>query len=260
MIPILMYHQIGEPSPRGTPYRGLTVHPRDFRRQMLWLRRLGYRGLSMARLIPYLRGEKHGKVVGITFDDGYANVLENAVPVLEECGFLATNYFVVRQLGGSNVWDADEGVPPSPLMDAAGLRAWAAAGHEVGSHTLNHPDLSRISPELAVNEIRDSREALEQIAGAPVRAFCYPYGHFNAALAAVAREAGYDSATTTARGLARLDDDPYALPRVAVMRSTHLLRFLQKCLTRLEDNKRIRNEQASRPLVPDAAHPPGDLH
>ncbi|MGB7483823.1 MAG: polysaccharide deacetylase family protein [Castellaniella sp.] len=242
MIPILMYHQIGEPSPRGTPYRGLTVHPRDFRRQMLWLRRLGYRGLSMARLIPYLRGEKHGKVVGITFDDGYANVLENAVPVLEECGFLATNYFVVRQLGGSNVWDADEGVPPSPLMDAAGLRAWAAAGHEVGSHTLNHPDLSRISPELAVNEIRDSRDALEQIAGAPVRAFCYPYGHFTAALAAVTREAGYDSATTTARGLARLDDDPYALPRVAVMRSTHLLRFLQKCLTQLEDNKRRRDE------------------
>ena len=242
MIPILMYHQIGEPSPRGTPYRGLTVHPRDFRRQMLWLRRLGYRGLSMARLIPYLRGEKHGKVVGITFDDGYANVLENAVPVLEECGFLATNYFVVRQLGGSNVWDADEGVPPSPLMDAAGLRAWAAAGHEVGSHTLNHPDLSRISPELAVNEIRDSRDALEQIAGAPVRAFCYPYGHFTAALAAVTREAGYDSATTTARGLARLGDDPYALPRVAVMRSTHLLRFLQKCLTQLEDNKRRRDE------------------
>ncbi len=52
MIPILMYHQIGEPGPRGTPYRGLTVHPRDFRRQMLWLRRLGYRGLSMARLGP----------------------------------------------------------------------------------------------------------------------------------------------------------------------------------------------------------------
>ena len=52
MIPILMYHQIGEPGPRGTPYRGLTVHPRDFRRQMLWLRRLGYRGLPMARLGP----------------------------------------------------------------------------------------------------------------------------------------------------------------------------------------------------------------
>jgi len=238
MIPILMYHQIGEPNPRGTPYRGLTVHPRDFRRQMVWLRRLGYRGLSMARLMPYLAGEKHGKVFGITFDDGYRNVLEHAVPVLEDCGFHATNYFVVRQLGGSNVWDGPEGVPAAPLMDAAGLRAWLAAGHEVGSHTLNHPVLPRLSPGLALNEIRDSRDALEQIAGAPVRAFCYPYGKYTDPLRDAVREAGYDNATTTARGLVRPDDDLFALPRIAVMRSTLLVRFLQKCLTGLEDRRR----------------------
>src|SRR5690606_13014307 len=100
MIPILTYHQIGEPNPGGTPYRGLTVHPRDLRRQMFWLRRLGYRGLSMHQLMPYVSGEKSGKVVGITFDDGYRNVLENALPILEETGFSATNYFVVRQFGG----------------------------------------------------------------------------------------------------------------------------------------------------------------
>lgn len=240
MIPILMYHQIGEPAARGTPYRGLTVHPRDFRRQMLWLRRLGYRGLSMAQLMPYLRGEKQGKVVGITFDDGYCNVLENAVPVLEDCGFHATNYFVARQLGGSNVWDHGEGVPPSPLMDASEIRAWTAAGHEVGSHTLNHPVLPGISPELAANEIRDSRDVLEQITGTPVTAFCYPYGKFTPALADCVRDAGYDSATTTARGLARNDDDLFALPRVAVVRSTLLPRFLLKTLTRLEDRKRAR--------------------
>lgn len=245
MIPILMYHQIGEPAPRGTPYRGLTVHPRDFRRQMLWLRRLGYRGLSMAQLMPYLRGEKHGKVVGITFDDGYCNVLDHAVPILEDCGFHATNYFVARQLGGSNVWDRDEGVPPSPLMDAQGVRAWVAAGHEVGSHTLNHPVLPRISPELAINEIRDSRDALEQLGGAPVTAFCYPYGKFTPALADCVRDSGYHSATTTARGLVRPDDDPFALPRVAVVRSTLLPRFLLKSLTRLEDRKRIQAERAN---------------
>lgn len=243
MIPILMYHQIGEPNPRGTPYRGLTVHPRDFRRQMVWLRRLGYRGLSMAQLMPYLRGDKQGRVFGLTFDDGYQNVLDHAVPILEDCGFQATNYFVARQLGGSNVWDRAEGVPESALMDARGLRDWAAAGHEVGSHTLNHPVLPRLSPELALNEIRDSRDALEQIAGTPVRAFCYPYGKFTPALADSVRSAGYDSATTTSGGLARRTDDLFALPRVAVMRSTLLLRFLQKCLTPLEDRKRQRRER-----------------
>lgn len=90
-IPILMYHQIGEPAPRGTPYRGLTVHPASFRRQMTWLRRFGYRGLSMRDLMPYVRGERSGKVFGITFDDGYRNVHRNAMPVLGELGFTATN-------------------------------------------------------------------------------------------------------------------------------------------------------------------------
>lgn len=238
MIPILMYHQIGKPWARGTPYRGLTVATSSFKRQMHWLRRLGYQGLSMAELMPYLRGEKTGKVIGITFDDGYANVLENALPILADCGFTATNYFVVRQLGGSNVWDHDEGVPKTILMDKQGLLEWSAAGHEVGSHTLNHPVLARLSPELAINEISQSKDELEQITGKPVTAFCYPFGKYIDETVEYTRQAGYTNATTTHRGLARPDDDLMVLPRVTVRRSTHMIRFLQKCLTNLEDKKR----------------------
>lgn len=238
MIPILMYHQIGKPWARGTPYRGLTVATNSFKRQMRCLHRLGYKGLSMADLMPYLRGEKKGKVIGITFDDGYANVLSNALPVLAECGFTATNYFVVRQIGGSNVWDHAEGVPKSVLMDKEGLLKWFNAGHEVGSHTMNHPVLARLSPELAINEISDSKDALEQIIGKSVTAFCYPYGKYIDETIDFVRQAGYTNATTTARGLARIDDDLMVLPRVEVSRSTHMIRFLQKCLTNLEDKKR----------------------
>lgn len=238
MIPILMYHQIGKPWARGTPYRGLTVATNNFKRQMRLLKMLGYQGLSMTELMPYLRGEKTGKVIGLTFDDGYANVRENALPVLAECGFTATNYFVVRQLGGSNIWDHDEGVPKAILMDKSGLLEWSNAGHEVGSHTLNHPVLERLSPELAINEITDSKDALEQITGKPVTAFCYPYGKYIDQTVEFVRQAGYTNATTTARGLARPDDDLLVLPRVEVSRSTHIIRFLQKCLTNLEDKKR----------------------
>ena len=84
-----MYHQIGEPNPKGTPFRGLTVHPDSFARQMRWMRRLGYRGLSMRDVMPYVRGERQGKVFGVTFDDGYRNVHRNAMPVLSELGFTA---------------------------------------------------------------------------------------------------------------------------------------------------------------------------
>lgn len=233
-----MYHQIGEPAPRGAPYRSLTVHPDAFRRQMRWLRRFGYRGLSMREIMPYVRGEKQGKVVGITFDDGYRNVYQNALPVLRENGFTATNYFVVRQLGGANVWDHEKGIARSELMSQAELLDWARQGMEVGSHTLDHPRLPELAETDALSQLRNSRDELEQLSGQAVTAFCYPYGAENAQLRDLARVAGYTNATTTATGLAQPSDDPFGLPRVTVARSTHIVRFLQKCMTQLEERRR----------------------
>lgn len=238
VIPILMYHQIGQPAPRGTPYRGLTVHPAGFRRQMAWMRRLGYRGLSMRELMPYLQGARQGKVFGITFDDGYVNVLDNALPVLREMGFSSTNYFVARRFGGSNEWDHANGVPPSPLMTREQARAWVAGGQEAGSHSLDHPDLPELGAAEAFEQIHRSRQELQEALDTEVTAFCYPYGHETPALRDMVRQAGYLSATTTGGGLAGPSDDPYGLPRVTVARSTHIVRFLQKCLTRLEEKKR----------------------
>jgi len=238
MIPILMYHQIGLPARKGSPHRGLTVHPASFRRQMRSLRCLGYRGLSMHDILPYIRGERQGKVFGITFDDGFHNVREHALPVLVDLGFTATNYVVAGQLGGSNVWDHAVGVPPAALMNVADIRAWAEAGQEIGSHTLDHVQLSRVSAARARQQIQESRKVLTQILGSDVSAFCYPYGDLSPQVRDMVCEAGYTNATTTQRGLARRDDDVFLLPRVGVWRSTHMLRFLQKCLTRLEERRR----------------------
>jgi len=81
-IPVLMYHQIDAPPPRGTPLRGLIVAPSSFAWQMRMLRLMGYRGLSMRELEPYIQGHKQGKVVGLTFDDGFQNNVQNALPIL----------------------------------------------------------------------------------------------------------------------------------------------------------------------------------
>ncbi|WP_263915554.1 polysaccharide deacetylase family protein [Achromobacter sp. 79A6] len=236
-IPILMYHQIGEPNPKGTPFRGLTVHPDDFARQMRWMRFLGYRGLSMRDVMPYVRGERRGKVFGITFDDGYRNVVQNAMPVLDKLGFTATNYLVANQFDGGNVWDAKIGIPHSPLMTIEEMRQWAASGHEVGSHTLDHVHLPEMTPDEARRQMVESKDVLEQALGAPVTAFCYPYGDHGPEHLVMAREAGYDNATLTKRGLANASDDPFGLPRVTVSRSTGIFRFLQKCLTGYEDKR-----------------------
>jgi len=236
-IPILTYHQIGVAPPKGTPFRSLTVSANAFARQMRSLTVLGYQGLSMSALQPYLNGEKAGKVVGITFDDGYLNNLEHALPVLQAQGFSATCYVPSGLVGQSNVWDAARGVPAAPLMNASQLRAWVQAGQEIGAHGCTHADLTQLPAARAQAEIADSRAALEQLVGTPVRHFCYPYGRYQPAHVVMVEQAGYASATTVRRGRAMAGAPGLELPRVPVLRSTHLLLFALKLATRYEDRR-----------------------
>jgi peptidoglycan/xylan/chitin deacetylase (PgdA/CDA1 family) len=238
VIPILTYHQVEEPPPEGTPFRSLVVSPAAFARQMGLLRALGYQGLSMSALEPYLRGEKKGRVVGITLDDGYVNNLEHALPVLRRYGFSATCYVVSGQMGGSNVWDRGKGIPARPLMNAAQLKAWVAGGQEVGAHTRNHIDLRQADDMAAFHEIAGCKRDLEHRVETEVRHFCYPYGSHDVKHAAMARAVGYRTATTTNRSRARVGENLFELPRVPVLRSTTLPVLWLKLATGYEDRKR----------------------
>lgn len=235
-IPILMYHQIDEPPPRGTPLRGLVVSPASFARQMRLLRLMGYRGLSMRDLEPYLREEKHGKVVGLTFDDGYQNNVRHALPVLQRHGFTATCYGVSSMIGGTNSWDRGI-VAEKPLMSLADWRAWRDAGMDIGSHTCTHADLTQLDTPQAQAQIAGSKQALEQALDCEVRHFCYPYGRYTEEHSRLVREAGYASATTTQRGRVHPGDEAYTLKRVLIARATHLLHFALKIATAYEDRR-----------------------
>lgn len=235
-IPILMYHQIDVPPPRGTPLRGLVVAPRSFARQMRLLKLMGYQGLSMRDLEPYLKGEKTGKVAGITFDDGYQNNLHNALPVLKKHGFSATCYAVSNMIGGTNNWDRGI-VAEKALMTANDWRLWLAAGMEIGSHTRTHADLNQLSDDQAREQIVGSKQELESTFGCEVRHFCYPYGRFRPEHSRMVQEAGYVSATTTRRGRVQPGDDLLTLRRVLVAQVTHLLHFSLKLATAYEDRR-----------------------
>jgi peptidoglycan/xylan/chitin deacetylase (PgdA/CDA1 family) len=236
-IPILMYHQVDVRPARGAVMRGLVVSPAAFARQMGLLKTLGYQGLSMSALMPYLSGEKTGKVVGITFDDGYVNNLDHALPVLQKNGFSATCYMVSGQLGGSNVWDHAQGIAPKPLMHTAHARAWVAGGQEVGAHTRSHVDLRGLSLDQSQREIAACKTELEDACGAPVSQFCYPYGYYNTHHVQQVLQAGYAAATTTVRGRASVSNSVLELPRVPVMGSVWLPQFWCKIATAYEDQR-----------------------
>ena len=216
--PVFMYHSIS-PSTQPDPHR-LRVSPARLDRHLRLLRRRGLRGVSMAELLRATeRGGARG-LIGLTFDDGYTDYLEHALPVLQRHGMTSTLYVVAGRLGGSNQWDDG---PRLDLIDAGQVRAVAAAGHEVGSHTLTHADLRGADAVTLAHEVGGSRRVLEDVLQAAVPGFCYPWGRVDAVAADAVRAAGYDHACVTGDPL---PGDRFTLPRAYVApgdRAAHLL-------------------------------------
>lgn len=236
VIPILMYHNIDSP-PQGAKLRNLYVRKEAFARQMLLLRFLGYQGLSMSAAMPYLSGEKRGRVVVLTFDDGYVDTLENALPILKKNGFSATCYFISQRSGQYNDWDAAALNVRKPLMNDEQVRTWHAAGMEVGAHSRTHPRLTSCTDAELINEIVGSKVDLETLTGGTVSQFCYPYGDLDERVSTAVKQAGFAAATTTQRGRACAGDDPMLFRRVLVSGSTLPHLFLMKLLSRYEDKR-----------------------
>jgi len=236
-IPILTYHQIDECPIKGTPYRGLVVSQKLFSEHMQLIRFFGYKGVSMSELLPYLQGEKNGKVIGITFDDGYKNNFTKALPILKKHNFSATCYIVTNYIGKTNEWDLEKKIKQTQLMTEEEIRSWCAQGFEVGSHTMSHPYLTTLSDTKASAEIKYSRMKLEEIVEMPINHFCYPYGNFSERDTWLVKEANYKTATTTVRGRIHFGDHLHSLNRISITRTTHHLLFLLKLFSRYEINR-----------------------
>lgn len=195
---IFMFHSIGhQPT-------GCDVHsPELFEAFLRWLTRRT-RVVSVGEYCAALQQPAGaGSLSVLTFDDGYLDNYTVAYPLLKKYGCPAAFYFVTGWLGRPNMMTSDM------VRELAGDAAMT-----VGSHTVSHPRLSRLSPADAQRELRESRETLSQIAGSECRDFCYPYGDFDDAVKEQVCAAGYRSALAVSYR-ARLDD-PYELPRSVV--------------------------------------------
>ncbi len=206
--PILTYHKLG-PRPRAARLKGLYLPRALFRRQLTELRGAGFRD----GLLEECAAPRGGSRIVITFDDGYVNVLRHGLDALAATQFKAIQFLVADLLGQCNTWDVPFGEAPEPLMNAAEVRDWLAAGHDIGSHSLTHPFLTRLPRPQAAEEIRASKRKLEDLFGRAVEHFCYPYGDWNPAVRDLVAEAGYRTACVTSSGVNTPDADLFALKR-----------------------------------------------
>ena len=204
--PILMYHNVG-PRPQGVRIKGLYVNLWRFKRQMAELAAAGFSTPEFAAFAVQ-RG------VFLTFDDGFRNVFDNALPVLQRHKFRAIEFLLPNLIGKTNEWMEREGDVTEPLMDKAQVRDWLAAGQQIGSHTLNHPHLPRLPENEAREEISASKKKLEDLFGIPIEHFCYPYGDWNERVRDLVAAAGYRTACTTDFGVNDPGTPPFELKRI----------------------------------------------
>jgi peptidoglycan/xylan/chitin deacetylase (PgdA/CDA1 family) len=221
-----MYHKIA-PRPRRVRLKGLYVTPAHFARQLVELKENGFIPCNPAEACQ--NGHAGSRIV-LTFDDGFRNVLQNAMGPLAEGGWRAMQFLVPNFIGKLNEWDLRDGEAPECLMNVAEVREWLGAGHSIGSHSLTHARLTRLTVRDAREEIFSSKKKLEDTFGVAVEHFCYPYGDWNEAVRDLVIEAGYRTACTTQFGVNTPATPSFALHRITVRHPTRTLRTLKRKL------------------------------
>jgi peptidoglycan/xylan/chitin deacetylase (PgdA/CDA1 family) len=219
---ILMYHTVADPT--DDPY-GIAVAPDRLELQLRWLRARGLRGVGVADLLRARTAGDGAGLVGLTFDDGYADFVETALPILARYDCTATVFVLPGRLGGTNEWDAEG--PRRALLTGRQIRAAAEAGTEIASHGLVHHRLPSCPDDVLLEETVRSRELLCELTGTAPAGFCYPYGTFDRRAADAVRRAGYSYACAIAPGA---EAGPYALPRTHISQADRGARLWAKRL------------------------------
>jgi peptidoglycan/xylan/chitin deacetylase (PgdA/CDA1 family) len=164
-----------------------------------------------------LKDKSGQKYVAVTFDDGYESFYSQTYPFIKKHGIKITNYIIYDSIGKLNYMSK----PQIQKIYSEGLL-------EIGSHTLNHPDLRAFSDEEVRRQLISSKKSLEKDFGVSVVSFCYPYGFFNEKTISLVKEAGYKNATTTQLGSVVYEDKLQTISRIrpGIKTDQELLKYL----------------------------------
>ena len=234
-----------------------SASPELFERQLEWLAEECEVIPIRSMLDAVAGGEEDRPAVAITFDDGYRDNHEFALPLLKKYGLPATFYVTVGLLDGDPAvherFQQLRDVPAAEIrpLEWAQARELVAEGMEIGAHTYSHPNLIRLGRDELRRELGDARATLEERLGAPVDQLAYPFGkpgrQFDETTVEVARESGYSHAAAILARSARPGDSPLSLPRFFATRDS--VAELQAKVLGDWDYLGIFQERAPRPLA-----------
>src|SRR5579875_1229895 len=229
---VLAYHAIADQADDPL-LRRYGVPPRRFVGQLEALRGWGWTFVDAATLLAALAGGPPlpRRSVLLTFDDGYRDLAEVALPELVRRRIPAVAFVAPGELGGTNRWDHRGGGGVLSLMDAEELRRIATVGVEIGAHGFNHRSMAGLDRASALAEARACADSLESLGLPRPRLFAYPWGHHTPEVRSAIAEAGYVAAFTTSARFLRAESNPYALPRLLMLRGYVLAILRLRLLT-----------------------------
>jgi len=226
-VPILMYHYLSSPPSDADRYRrDLSVPPELFEQHLAYLKEQGYQTISLDDLTYYLAQGRpfpsDGKPILITFDDGYLDNYQNALPLLQKYGFTGV-FFVVTELAerASAGMIAPDGLRYADVyMTWDQLRAMTAAGMDVECHARVHEDLTENDDERLIWQVLGCREMIESHLGRRPRYVAYPSGIYDERVALTFASDGYWGGITTQQGVQQDSSRPFELKRLRVRSTT----------------------------------------
>ena len=210
---VLVYHSVGPAIPAAADPLKLNVPSELFEWQMAQL---------AGRKAPCL----------ITFDDGYGGVYTHAFPILRKYRLPAALFLSTTYLDGKGSFENNFAKPhcPSPLTWGQ-AKQMADQGMELGSHSLTHRNLAQLDDADLREEVRGSRERIQEATGHRVKAFSYPYGNagsFTLATEKAIKEAGYTRAYVNQMGADNSTREPFRIHRIRVYPTDTGSRFRRK--------------------------------
>jgi len=223
-LPVLLYHHVGPVRPGANPF--LTVSPSVFEVQIRYLVDKGYSTIQLAELAAwrYDRSVLPAKPVLITFDDGYADIAEFALPLLRCYGFTAVVFLVTNYLGRTNFWQSETRGERLRLLGDKEVIKWSGEGMEFGSHSRSHPNLTKLSASQLQDEVMGSRAQLKALFGYRPKAFAYPYGLVNGRVRDCVR-AAFEYSFIVNNGFNSCRTDPWLMRRLEIVPGDGLFRF-----------------------------------
>jgi peptidoglycan/xylan/chitin deacetylase (PgdA/CDA1 family) len=136
----------------------------------MFINRNGWLQIDDQAITNYTPTPWNRPLVSLTFDDGYESNVTSALPVMERYGFDSTQCYEIMDLRRN------------PAVNDETVRTFYRAGHELCSHTINHGFLTKLTPTQVDEELRVSKDYIQNIIGAPITGFASPYGDYNQAV------------------------------------------------------------------------------